>query len=41
MAYAYHSMTTIQVEVFLTLVVPDFTTFALDNVDIEERIYIK
>jgi hypothetical protein len=31
----------IQVQIFLPLVIPNFTSFALNNVHVEERIYIK
>ena len=35
------SMPAIQIQVFLTLVVPHLATFSLDNVDVVERIYVK
>jgi hypothetical protein len=33
-------MTTIKVEVFIALFIPYVATFSLDNVDIEQGIYI-
>ena len=34
-------MTTIQIKVFRTLIIPYMTTFSLDNVYVKKRIYIK
>jgi hypothetical protein len=34
-------MTAIEVEVFLTILVPHFATFALHDVHVEERIYVE
>jgi hypothetical protein len=34
-------MSAIEVEIFLTFVVPHFAAFALDDVYIEERIYVE
>jgi hypothetical protein len=36
-----NGMSAIEIEIFLTLVIPYFTTFALHDVHIEERIYIE
>ena len=41
MSDADDSMTAIEVQVFLPPVVPHLAAFSLDDVDIEERIYIK
>ena len=41
MSDADDSMTAIEVQVFLTLVIPHLAAFSLDDVDVEERIYIK
>ena len=38
---ADHGMAAIQVEVFLTLVIPNLTALALHNVHVEERIYVE
>jgi hypothetical protein len=34
-------MAAIEVQILLSFVVPNFTAFALDNVHVEERIYIE
>jgi hypothetical protein len=34
-------MTAIQVKIFLTILVPDFATFALHDVHVEEGIYVE
>ena len=41
MAYRDDGMTTIEVQVFLALIIPHPTALALDDVDVEERIYIE
>ena len=33
-------MSTIKVEILVALLVPHATPFALDNIDVEERVYI-
>jgi hypothetical protein len=36
-----NSMAAIEVQILLSLVVPNLTAFALDNVYVEERIYVE
>ncbi len=39
--YTYNGMSAIEVEVFLPFVVPHPCTFALDDIDVEERINVE
>ena len=41
MTDADHGMTTIKVQVLLTFVVPHFTAFTFDDVDIKQWIYVE
>ena len=39
--YGDHGMSAIKVQILLTLVVPHLAAFALDDVHVEERIYVE
>ena len=41
MPNADHGMSAVKVKIFLTFVVPYFCVFALDNVNVKERIYVE
>jgi hypothetical protein len=41
MAHADDGMTAIEVQIFLTLVIPDLASLALHDVHIEQGIYVK
>ena len=41
MTYADYCVSAVEVEVLLTFVVPRSTAFTLDDVDVEERIYVE
>ena len=41
MADRNHGMSAIEVQILLPLVVPHLTAFALDDVYVEERIYVE
>jgi hypothetical protein len=41
MTYADNGMSTIEVQIFLTFVVPYLTTLSLDNIYVEKGIYIE
>jgi hypothetical protein len=41
MSDADDGMTAIQIQILLSLVVPNLTTFALNDVHVEERIYVE
>ena len=41
MTDADNSMTTLEVQVLLTFVVPDLTTLTFDNIDVKKGIYIE
>jgi hypothetical protein len=40
-SYGDDGMTAIQVQIFLTFVIPNLTAFALHNIHVEERIYVE
>jgi hypothetical protein len=40
-ADADHGMSAIEVQVLLALLIPHLTAFALDDVHVEERIYVE